>query len=148
MSCSSVLIAREAARQRSWRPRCLRSNVRIDQRHLDQRLRLRVIIDEQDADGRRSCGVVGRRREHGPSLLRSDVMRAFCNPPDADHAPCRERFTIVGGQKSHGTDVFGKRLAVVPRPSHGNEPQKRVIGHAPHFGFRATQTVAPKSISA
>ena len=39
------------ARARRWRRRrCSRSNARVGERHLDQRPRLRVVVDEQDAD--------------------------------------------------------------------------------------------------
>ena len=38
--------------------------------------------------------------------------------------------------------------AALARPMRGNEVHDRVIGHASHFGFRAVQIVAPKSMSA
>jgi hypothetical protein len=38
--------------------------------------------------------------------------------------------------------------SVLRRPILGNEVHERVIGHASHFGLRAVQIVAPRSISA
>ena len=38
--------------------------------------------------------------------------------------------------------------AAFRRPILGNDVHARVIGHSSHFGFRAVQIVAPKSINA
>ena len=66
-------------------------------------------------------------------------------------AACEEKRIPVLDDRRNDNDHRAPGVRVVAgfsRPSAGYEVQERVIGHASHFGFRAVQIVAPKSISA
>ena len=69
---------------------------------------------------------------------------------DAFLPACDEERAVSFDHRRYDNDHFVAVFvaATLTWPIRGNDVHARVIGHASHFGFRAVQIVAPKSINA